>query len=255
MLNTSKSSWDNISFSHSNSLANPMKCSSQSMGSIRLLSSSSLPFHRAESILLSPPSFSCRLLFHLSIISWSTFPFVPLPQIHVYIGTTFGSSTASPPLRSIPMIFDDIRCIWSTTEPLKHSSGWLKGYFQYPTSFSAKTRCHDSKATATQPPSCPRPPRRHKTSPLSPLMRWIAAWRSGRSEWRPFIDKWGRRFTMVACWSLVSRNGRTCPKQIFSPSPCLKESSSFCLLSFFSHYLNFKAQLSIVSPWSSISRR
>jgi hypothetical protein len=31
------------------------------------------------------------------------------PLIHVYIGTTFGSLTASPPLRSIPTISDDFR--------------------------------------------------------------------------------------------------------------------------------------------------
>jgi len=68
----------------------------------------------------------------------------------------------------------------------------IEGVLPISHSYSAKTRCHDSKATATQPPSCPRPPRRHKTSPLSPLsplMRWIAARRNGRSEWRPFMDK------------------------------------------------------------------
>ena len=39
------------------------------------------------------------------------------------------------------------------------------------------------------PLSHPRPPRCHQTSLLSLLMRWIAAWHSGLSEWRPFIDK------------------------------------------------------------------
>ena len=98
-----------------------------------------------------------RLVAVCCVICWLFHEVPPLschyPQIHVYIGTTFGSLTASPPLRSFPTISDDIQCIVGSTEPLKHSSGWLKGYFQFPTSYSAKTWCHDSKATATQPPS------------------------------------------------------------------------------------------------------
>jgi hypothetical protein len=70
--------------------------------------------------------------------------------------------------------------------------------------YNAKSQCHDSKATATQPLSRPRPQRSRQTSPLSPpLMRWIAAWRSSRSEWRPFIeDEAVGRFTMLhaALW-------------------------------------------------------
>ena len=118
-----------------------------------------------------PPSISSRLLCHLSIISWSTSHFLPYPQIRALYYPRFYSSTTSPPFRSILTIPDNIRCIWGSTEPLKHSSGWLKGYFQYSTSYSAKTHVGDSKATATQPPSRPRPPRRHQTSPPRPLMK------------------------------------------------------------------------------------
>ena len=147
-----------------------MKCMLHSMGSVRLLPSSFLPFHHAESILVSSLSISSRLLCHLTIISEIIlFPAIPLIRAVYYY--RFYSSTTSPPLRMAWLIPDDIRSIWGSMEPLKHSSGWLKGNFYYPTSYSAKTRCHDSKATATQPPSRPRPPRRHQTSPPSPPTR------------------------------------------------------------------------------------
>jgi hypothetical protein len=152
------------------------------------------------------PSFKCKLVPHLAV--W------PLLRL-------------SAQFRRFPTISDAYPMrLWGSTEPLKHSSGWLKGYFQYPTSYSVKIRAGDSKAAATQPPSRPRPPRCHKTSPLSPLMRWIAARRSGRSEWRPFIVKWGRRLVHHGClcgvWSFdrwFPGNGRARPKVIFSPGP------------------------------------
>ena len=125
------------------------------------------------------PSFKCKLVPHLAV--W------PLLRL-------------SAQFRRFPTISDAYPMrLWGSTEPLKHSSGWLKGYFHYPTSYSVKIRAGDSKAAATQPPSRPRPPRCHKMSPLSPLMRWIAARRSGRSEWQPFMDKCGRRTVHHGC--------------------------------------------------------
>jgi hypothetical protein len=67
-------------------------------------------------------------------------------------------------------------------EPLENSSGWLMGYFQYPTLY-CKLRTNSSKAAATQPQSRPWPPRCYRTIPLSPPIMC--------SEWGLFIEEWG----------------------------------------------------------------
>ena len=86
----------------------------------------------------------CCVICRLSIISWITSPFLPYPLtlICALYYHRFYSSTTSPPLRSLTPIPNHILSIWGSTEPLEHSSGRLKGYFQYPTSYSAKTQCH-----------------------------------------------------------------------------------------------------------------
>jgi len=80
-------------------------------------------------------------------------------------------------------------CIWSTMESLKHSSGWLMGYFHYPTSYSAKSRCHDSKATATQPLSRPRPP----PPPANESADEVDCVVARRPLWMAAVHRWMRR--------------------------------------------------------------
>ena len=81
--------------SHSHSLTNAHKCMLHSMGAVRLLSSSFSPFHRAESILLSPPIIQLPFVVLFVDYFMKYTLSMPYPQIHLYIGTTFGSSTAS----------------------------------------------------------------------------------------------------------------------------------------------------------------
>jgi len=93
----------------------------------------------------------------------------------IIISNAFHCLTTSPPFRLNPTIPNDILSIWSTMEPLKHSSGWLMEYFQYFILYNAKCCCSWRKVTASQPQSRPRPPRRHRMSPPSPPIyyRWM----------------------------------------------------------------------------------
>ena len=125
------------------------------------------------------------------------------PLIHVYnISTAFHCSTASPPLHSIPKIPNDILCIWGTPEPqLMVYSQYLLSY-----SYSAKTRCHDSRYLAPEPPP----------NESADEVDCIAAW---RRLWMAAIHRWMRpedRSTMVALspllyWSklFIQKRGRS----------------------------------------------
>jgi hypothetical protein len=78
---------------------------------------------------------------------------------------------------------------WGTTEPLEHSSDQLIGCFYHTTRTVQKHGATTAKRPLLSPRSRPRPPRRHKTCPLSPPTRYTA---SRRPLWMAAVRRWMR---------------------------------------------------------------
>ena len=128
-----------------------MKCIPQSMGRY-----DSYHQHSRHSITPNPSSRQFQLVTVCCVICrlfQETSPFsCHYPLIHALYYYRFDSSAASPPLRSILTIPDDIRCILGST--LKHSSRYLRGISIIPPHTVQK---HSAK-TAKRPLLSPEPP-------------------------------------------------------------------------------------------------